>query len=87
MLNFFARSGAKIEKIDSLCPGRGRARLARAGEGSSHVYLALNTLRENGLKMRAQAAETMFQQRAKGASFKFALSSLTLSAKHATIHG
>ncbi len=31
-------------------PGRGQARLARAGEGSSHVYLALNTLRENGLK-------------------------------------
>src|SRR6266849_5526671 len=25
MLNFFARSGAKIEKIDSLCPGRGQA--------------------------------------------------------------
>src|SRR6266851_9576499 len=34
MLNFFARSGPKIEKIDSLCPGRGQARLARAGEGS-----------------------------------------------------
>src|SRR6266851_1684464 len=28
-------------------PGRGQARLARAGEGSSHIYLALNTLREN----------------------------------------
>ena len=50
MLNFFARSGAKIEKIDSLCPGRGQARLARAGEGSSHIYLALNTLRENWLR-------------------------------------
>ena len=49
MLNFFARSGRKIEKIDSLCPGRGQARLARAGEGSSRVYLALNTLRENRL--------------------------------------
>jgi hypothetical protein len=23
ILNFFARSGPKIEKIDSLCPGRG----------------------------------------------------------------
>ncbi len=44
MLNFFARSGPKIEKIDSLCPGRGQARMARAGEGSSHIYLALNTL-------------------------------------------
>src|SRR6266852_6734665 len=30
----------------SPCPGRGQARLARAGEGSSRVYLALNTLRE-----------------------------------------
>src|SRR5260370_29032257 len=28
-------------------PGRGQARLARAGEGSSHIYLALNTLHEN----------------------------------------
>jgi hypothetical protein len=36
MLNFFARSGRKIENIDSLCPGRGQARLARAGEGSIH---------------------------------------------------
>ncbi len=24
MLNFFARSGAKIEKIDSLCQGEGK---------------------------------------------------------------
>ena len=37
MLNFFARSGPKIEKIESLCPGRGQARLARAGEGSVHA--------------------------------------------------
>ncbi len=36
MLNFFARSGPKIEKIDSLCPGRRQARLARVGEGSIH---------------------------------------------------
>src|SRR6266851_8987153 len=33
----------------SPCPGRGRARLARAGEGSSHINLALNTLRQNWL--------------------------------------
>src|SRR6266849_3534538 len=37
MLNFFARSGPEIEKIDSLWTGRGQARLARAGEGSSHI--------------------------------------------------
>src|SRR5216683_3773806 len=34
----------------SSCPGRGQARLARAGEGSSHIYLALNTLRESWLR-------------------------------------
>jgi len=45
MLNFFARSGLEIEKIDSLCPGRGQARLARAGEGSSHVDLARSDVR------------------------------------------
>src|SRR6266849_7694219 len=44
MLNFFARSGRKIEKIDSLCPGRGQARLARAGEGSSHAVAYLHSL-------------------------------------------
>jgi hypothetical protein len=31
MLNFFARSGPKIEKIDSLVQGEGE------GEGSSHI--------------------------------------------------
>src|SRR5260370_914884 len=42
MLNFFARSGRKIENIDSLCPGRGQARLARAGEGSVHAVAYLH---------------------------------------------
>jgi hypothetical protein len=31
MLNFFARLGAKIEKIDSLVQGEGQ------GEGSGHI--------------------------------------------------
>ena len=31
----------------SPCPGRGQARLARAGEGSSHVYLGLSTCVQN----------------------------------------
>src|SRR5712692_9077065 len=51
----------------SSCPGRGQARLARAGEGSSHIYLALNTLRENWLRSEtslpqseAQAVENLF---------------------------
>ena len=31
----------------SPCPGRGQARLARAGEGSSHVYHGLSTCVQN----------------------------------------
>jgi len=56
MLNCFARSGRKIEKIDSLCPGRGQARLARAGEGSIHTIADLHFNRSLGsLRARPQA--------------------------------
>src|SRR5712692_8090591 len=33
---FLLARAPRFEKIDSLCPGRGQARLARAGEGSIH---------------------------------------------------
>ena len=44
MLNFFARSGPKIEKIDSLGPGEAAERAARGGEGHMEKWFELPSL-------------------------------------------
>ncbi len=59
MLNFFARSGPKIENIDSLCSGRGQARLGARVRAAATYDVVLPPSRRRWTKLRSQESSFM----------------------------